>query len=152
MVLLSSSKQKLKIWRREINAFLIKELDLRLNVKKDKIGKVSEGINFVGYIIKPHYTLSRNRVVKNLKTKLHYFNQGLLLFSNNQKQIALPLACPPTKKEIETMLATVNSYFGHFRHGNTYKLRKNIYKKHFRKLKKYLKPTKNYKSFTIKKQ
>jgi len=149
MVLLSKNKEKLKIWRDEINNFLKKNLDMELNAKKDKTGSVYSGINFVGYIIKSNYILSRNRVVKNLKTKLHYFNQGLLLISGNQKQEALPLSQPPTQVETERILATVNSYYGHFRHANTYKLRKNIYEKHFGNLKKYLKPTKNYQSFKI---
>jgi hypothetical protein len=35
----------------------------------------------------------------------------------------------PTLKEL---LATANSYFGHFIHANAYKLRKKIYEKYFR--------------------
>jgi len=149
MVLLSKDRERLKKWRIKINNFLKEKLDMKLNPKKDKTGSVWQGINFIGYVIKPHYILSRNRVVKNLKTKLHHFNQGLLLTSNNQKQIALPLANPPTKEKIETMLATVNSYYGHFCHADTYRLRKNIYEKHFGNLKKYLKPTRSYKSFKM---
>lgn len=151
MVLLSRNKNQLKKWRIEINNFLKHNLDLELNAKKDKLNSVYRGIDFVGYVIKPDYTLARNRVVKNLKTKLHFFNQGLLLTSNNQKQIALPLTQPPAKKEIETMLATVNSYYGHFAHANTYKLRKNIYQKHFKDLKLYLEPVdKNLGYFKLK--
>jgi len=88
-------------------------------------------------------------VVSNLKTKLHYFNQGLLLISNNQKQRTLPISKPPGKKEIKVMLAVTNSYYGHFKHGNCYRLRKNIYEKHFGELKKHLKPTKDYCSFKL---
>ena len=150
MILLSKNKKELIKWREKINNFLQENLDLELNAEKDKLNSVYQGINFVGYVIKPDYTLARNRVVKNLKTKLHYFNQGLLLTSNNQKQEVLPLTQPPGEEEIEQMLAVANSYYGHFKYANTYKLRKNIYQKHFGKLKKYLEPTKDYKSFKIK--
>lgn len=144
MTLLSDDLKQLKKWRRKISRFLKENLGLELHPNKDKYGSVWQGINFVGYIIKPDYVLSRKRVVGNLKTKLHYFNQGLLLVSSNQKQEALPLSRPPTKEEIKQMAAMVNSYFGHFRWANCYNLRQNLYEKHFGELKKYLKPVSNY--------
>jgi len=149
LVLLSENPEQLKEWRKEIDHFLKEKLKLELHPKKDKSGSVYQGVDFVGYIVKPNYVLSRKRVIGNLKTKLHYFNQGLLLVSNNQKQMILPISKPPGKKEIKTMLAIVNSYYGHFKHGNCYRLRKNIYEKHFGELKKYLKPTKDYRCFKL---
>lgn len=143
MTLLSEDLKQLKKWRREIDRFLKENLGLELHPKKDKYGSVWQGINFVGYIIKPTYILSRKRVVANLKTKLHYFNQGLLLVSSNQKQEVLPLSRPPTKEEIKQMAAMINSYFGHFRWANCYHLRKNLHEKHFGELKTYLKPENN---------
>ena len=147
LVLLSCDLNELKRWRNEINQLLKEKLALALHPDKDKYGSVYQGIDFIGYIIRPGYVLSRKRVVKNLKTKLHYFNQGLLLTSNNQKQQALPLSNPPTKDEIKQAAAMVNSYYGHFRHANCYNLRKNIYEKHFGELKKYLKPEKDLSFF-----
>jgi len=152
LVLLSLSLEQLKEWRKEIDHFLNKKLKLKLCLNKDKYGSVYQGIDFVGYIIKPDYTLSRQRVVKNLKTKLYYFNQGLLLVSNNQKQIALALTTKPNKEEVKTMLKMVNSYYGHFKHGNCWRLRKNLYQKHFGALKEYLEPAENYGYFKILKQ
>ncbi len=140
LVLLSHDLNELKRWRHKISCFLEEKLELKLHPKKDKYGSVYQGIDFLGYVIRPDYVLSRKRVVGNLKTKLHYFNQGLLLVSNNQKQKTLPLSRPPTKEEIKQMAAVVNSYFGHFRSCNSYSLRKNLYEKHFGELKNYLKP------------
>ena len=60
---------------------------------------VSNGIDFLGYIIRPGYILVRNRVVNNLKTKLKNFKG---------------------KKEArENMIA---SYKGHCRFANAYRL------------------------------
>jgi len=150
IILLSDNLNQLKKWREEINLFLKEILKLELHPGKDKYGSVWQGIDFVGYIIKPDYVLSRQRVVANLKTKLYYFNQGLLLVSNNQKQQVLPLERPPAKEEIKQMAGMVNSYYGHFQHANCYRLRKNLYEKHFDVLKEYLKPINDYRYFKIK--
>ena len=148
LVLLSESPEQLRQWRKEIDRFLKENLRVELHPKKDKYGSVYQGIDFVGYVVKPNYVLSRKRVVGNLKTKLYYFNQGLLLVSSNQKQEVLPLSRPPTKDEIKQTAAMVNSYYGHFRQANCYRLRKNLYEKHFGELKKYLKPEKDLSFFS----
>lgn len=139
-VVLSDDLGRIKQWREQIDTFLRKRLRLSLHPNKDKYNSVYSGIDFVGYIVKPRYTLARKRIVQNLKTKLHYFNKGKLLVSQNQKQQAFPLSSPPTKEELKKMLAMVNSYYGHFKHANCYNLRKNLYENHFGNLKKYLMP------------
>jgi retron-type reverse transcriptase len=152
MLILSTDIRKLKHFKNKIETFLTKNLDLNIHPKKTKFGSIYNGIDFVGYIIKPNCTLIRNRTVNNLKTKLHYFNQGLLLISNNQIQEAIPLSEPPTQAQLKRILATVNSYYGLMAKADCYRLRKNLYRKHFKKLKKYLEPIDDYKYFKIKKQ
>jgi hypothetical protein len=147
-VLLSQNLNEIKRWRNQISHFLRKKLGLKLHPQKDKYGSVYQGVNFVGYIIKPNYILSHKRVVNNLKTKLYYFNRGLLLFPGNQMQKALPLSRQPTKEEVKLMTNTVNSYFGHFCQANCYNLRKNLYEKHFGELRNYLKPEKDLSFFS----
>ena len=147
LVLLSESPEQLNEWRKEIVLFLKENLGLVLHPKKDKSGSIYQGIDFVGYVTKPEYTLSRKRVVNNFKTKLHYFNQGLLFISGNQKQKIHSLSKPPTKEDIKKAMAMVNSYYGHFKHANSYRLRKNLNERRFGELKRYLKPNKNLSSF-----
>ncbi|MBW6441577.1 RNA-directed DNA polymerase [Patescibacteria group bacterium] len=130
MILLSDSKEELLRLRKEINNFLINNLKLELHKNKDKLGSVKEGINFLGYIVRPNYILSRRRVVSNLKNKLYFFNKGYLLSSNNQKQIALPLPKKISSEELDKILATINSYYGHFLHAHTYRLRRDLYDFH----------------------
>ncbi len=149
-VVISNDMNKIKQWRKKINTFLQKNLQLILHPNKDKYNSVYSGIDFIGYIVKPKYTLARKRVVQNLKTKLHYFNQGKLLVSQNQKQMVLPLSTPPTKQELRKMLAMVNSYYGHFKHANCFNLRRDLYENHFGTLKEYLVPIDdNYSYFTL---
>ncbi|HOS88922.1 MAG TPA: reverse transcriptase/maturase family protein [bacterium] len=149
MILLSDDKKQLLKWRNEINGFLTEKLKLSLHPGKDRIGAVENGIDFLGYIVRPNYILSRRRVAGNLKKKLNLFNKGYYLLSNNQKQISLPLSSNPTDEEIARMLTTVNSYYGHFKHADTYNLRKNLYENRMGKLKNYLEPVDNYAHFRI---
>jgi len=127
-VLLSRNKNELLKWREQIQDFLHQKLKLDLHLNKDRLGSVYQGVDFVGYVVKPGCVLSRKRVVNSLKTKLFYYNQG--------------------KIPLHKMQATVNSYYGHFKHANSYRLRKNIYEKHFGKLKEHLSPVGDYQYFT----
>ena len=61
LVLLSESPEQLRQWRKEIDRFLKENLRVELHPKKDKYGSVYQGIDFVGYIVKPNYVLSRKR-------------------------------------------------------------------------------------------
>ena len=151
MLLLSNNKKELLKLREDINNFLINKLKLELCDSKDKLGEVRNGINFLGYIVSPKYKLSRRRVVSNLKDKLYFLNKGYLLSSNNQKQIALPLSRDMSKEELDKILATINSYYGHFRHADTYRLRVNLFTRHLGILSKYLKQKGDYSHVEYKK-
>ena len=94
----------------KIRTFLKDKLDLKLSEKKIKFQQISKGIDFLGYFIKPDYVLVRRKVIGRLKNKMYRLKN-------------------PTLKEL---LATANSYFGHFVHANAYKLRKSIYERYFR--------------------
>jgi len=143
-LLLSQEKNQLKEWGNKIDIFLKERLLLELNHQKTVFQNIDKGIDWLGYIVKPNYILVRRRVVKNLKRKLFLFNQILQNYLNNlakQRQLLLPfLKNEPPLKLIEKMLSTINSYFGHFKHANTFKLRKYLYKNHFQNLRNYLEP------------
>jgi RNA-directed DNA polymerase len=70
LVLLSESKEQLQVWFAEIGQFLRDHLDLALHPTKRIIAPVSNGIDFVGYIVRPDYILVRKRVIGNLKRKI----------------------------------------------------------------------------------
>jgi RNA-directed DNA polymerase len=109
-ILLDISKERLKYFRDKIRNFLEKNLSLRLSESKTKIQAIDKGIDFLGYFIKPLYALVRRKVVGRFKNKLSEFKRKPV--SNNDT------------------LAIINSYYGHFRHAASFRLREDIYKNH----------------------
>jgi RNA-directed DNA polymerase len=112
-VLLSEYQEQLVHWKSRILQFLDEKLLLRLNERETKTGSVFNGVDFVGFIVRPHYKLVRRHVVGNCKTRLKLF-QTLLFAEQDGKQI-----WSYDLKLLEKLLATVNSYLGHFRHAQT---------------------------------
>ncbi len=87
-----------------IKKFIKEKLDLTISDKKIVFQSTKIGIDFLGYYIKPSHTLVRRRVISRFKRKL----------------------CNLEVKNTKKSLATVNSYFGHFIHADSYNLRKSI--------------------------
>lgn len=137
MVLLHKNPRQLRAWSDKIDVFLQKKLNLALHPEKTVLKPVKTGINFVGYIVKPQYTLVRNRTVKKFKNKLWKFNQKILTTNPVQP---IRLWTPELRLEFQKMLAVINSYYGVFKHADTFKLRRHLYEKHFNILKIYLAP------------
>lgn len=98
-ILLSRDQGELLQWKDQIAAFLQEKLLLQLHPKRQKLQPISNGIDFLGYIIRPGYILVRNRVVNNLKTKLRNFKGG-----------------------VEARRDMIASYRGHFLHANAHLL------------------------------
>ncbi len=135
LLLLSSDKDQLKFWREEINTFLVDKLKLRLHPQKQTLRDICQGIDFLGFVVKPGYTLMRRRIVRNLKDKLWEFNK---------------IKSQPQRQEAERILSMVNSYYGQFRHANTFGLRQKLWHRNFGKLKDLLAPVdKEYRYFKI---
>lgn len=109
-----------------IKEFLKNNLDLKMHDRKIKFQQVSRGIDFLGYFIKPDYTLVRRKVVSRFKDKMYRLEN-------------------PNLKDL---LATANSYFGHFVHANSYRLRKAVFERYFKEQFKF---KGEYKSIKIKK-
>ncbi len=95
LVILSENEQQLRDWMGEIELFLKDRLDLILHPTKRIIRPVTNGIDFVGYIVRPFYILVRRRVIGNLKWKI--WNQQV------DKQVW-------------------SSYKGHFKHAQSRRL------------------------------
>ncbi len=180
IVMLHQDKTRLLEWRNEISFFLKKYLKLRLHPKKQVLQQAANGIDFLGYIVKPDYILSRRRVVSNLKQKLYYFNKTLkaldtrcptrLAEANGEAQVGHRVSFKPDKTSnlklpllfadtlpslefIQNAQAVINSYYGHFKHANCFQLRKTLYFKYFKELTNFLKPADpvRYNYFVIRK-
>ncbi len=113
-VLFADSKEKLQDSYKRIKAYLKEQLSLELR-EDFKLKKTSQGLDFLGYIIRPHYLLVRNRVVKNYKHKKAVF---LDYYERKKGEVSLA--------EINGFLSVQASFSSHIRHANSYNLMKNI--------------------------
>lgn len=129
-IILADTPEKLLEIKQKIADFLKKRLALKLHPRKCIIKEIDDGIDFLGYFIKPTHVLVRKRVVVTFKKKLASFQND-----------NLPL---------EYKLACINSYYAHFRHANSYNLRKHLWEEHFGILKKDLMPVDDYRYFKLK--
>src|SRR3989304_6471073 len=77
-LIIDESSQRLEEVKEQIGKFVTDRLALTLNEKYQRIMTVSNGIDFLGYIIKQDYMLVRRRVVNNLKSKLTLFEKRLV--------------------------------------------------------------------------
>ena len=74
-VLLGDNLETLIKWRQGIERFLFEKLLLRLHPKRRKLQPISNGIDFLGYIIRSDYILVRRRVINNLNSRLRHFER-----------------------------------------------------------------------------
>jgi retron-type reverse transcriptase len=131
-ILVSAGQEELMCWQEKIAAFIADRLKLRLK-EQNRPKPVSEGADFLGYIVRPGYILARRRVVNNLKYKLARFreefvpsskaNQGAGRKAKEKRRPAQGekrlIVDPDRALALQQVLA---SYLGHFRHGNCHRL------------------------------
>lgn len=99
-LLLDQDSNKLLGYFVEINNFLKTRLKLSLHPDKISLRKFSQGIDFVGYIALPEYSLPRKSTVKRI-------------FKTMAKEVII---------ELETIDAKLQSYLGYFKHVSAYKI------------------------------
>jgi retron-type reverse transcriptase len=106
-VILGEREEELASLRDQIQVFLADRLNLILHPKRRKLLPISNGIDFLGYIVRPKYILVRRRVVNNLKEKLRQFHRS-------------------KDKNLSELKTTVASYLGHFKWANSYRLKNKL--------------------------
>ena len=119
-MLLHESAEQLVAWRDAIQAFLVERLTLTLKDPHVTPQPISQGANFLGYIVRPHYRLVRRRVVANL-------HQRLRLFAAQAIQAGCLQLFPASREQLR---ATLASYLGHFRHAHSYRLRQALWRRY----------------------
>ena len=123
-VLLSRQREELLRWRDQIEAYLREELRLELNEKRQRLRPVSNGVDFLGYIVRGDYLLVRRRVVNNLRARLREY-EALLVKEGRCSR------CYRFDEEIlDRLTATLSSYLGHFKMANTYSLCRSLWGRH----------------------
>lgn len=110
-VILHNVREKLLEIEREVSQFLRKKLALSLNERR-KLRPVRDGIDFLGYVIRPEYLLTRRRVVIALKDKLR---QAEAFFFKKERPWQTPVSSYPWKwNGLLKLRSILCSYAGHF--------------------------------------
>ena len=123
-VLLHTNRETLLDYRVRIAAFLAERLALEL--KPDMtLKRVSEGADFLGYIVRPDYVLVRSRVVGNLRARLRSFRDELVAREDSDC-LHLHLHEEP----VQRLRQTLASYLGHFKHANAHRLTRCLFAKY----------------------
>lgn len=128
-VMVDADKNKLKSLIVPISIFLQEKLNLKLHPNKVQLQEIKKGIDFLGYFIKPSHTLVRQKVVKRLKNRLYEIEKEISFLNLKSKDL-LGIA--------EVILPIINSYYGHFGHARSFRLRRHIYEKHLGHMKEFL--------------
>ena len=127
-VLLADSPTRLEQWVLQIADYLEKKLLLTL---KDgwRVKTVSEGADFLGYIVRPKYILVRNRVVNAMKEKLAEHHKKMVECRKDVNGRMI-LKMKMTPDATDDLMQTLASYLGHFKHADSYRLTRTVFLKH----------------------
>ena len=145
-LIMDKSPERLEEIKKNIGEFVNARLRLSLNERHGKVLPVSNGMDFLGYIIRRDYMLVRRRVVNNLKTRLDWFEKRL---NPPSPACASPHADrPPFSKGgmvgfegritifrydyelLEKLRAVLASYMGHLKWANTARLKTALLKRY----------------------
>jgi retron-type reverse transcriptase len=127
VVLLSQDRAVLEGYEAQIRAFLLQELHLTLNDRR-RLRPVSDGIDFLGYIVRPDYLLVRRRVVGACDERLAraekaLLRQGLRMADGGRQVYPWPWPV------LEAVYRWLNSYLGHFGKASSYRLVERLWRR-----------------------
>ncbi len=138
-VLVHREPDVLRRWEAEIREFLSARLMLEAH-PAPKLLAASEGVDFVGYIVRPGYLLPRRRVVRALQRKLRVAEAELRprWVSPRTRLLVAPigqLKGPATvqrlpEASLESLRAIWASYQGHLAHANAWRLMHRLWLQH----------------------
>jgi RNA-directed DNA polymerase len=129
-IVLHQSALQLAYFKANITGFVQQKLGLKLNERYGKILSSTQGIDFLGYIIRKDYILIRRRVVHAFKQKMQDYEKKLInneSFSSENNVFSFCAIkmqiCFYDYTVLESLRATLASYMGCLAHANTYNLR-----------------------------
>lgn len=104
-VLVHESREQLEAWLARIEQFLEQALSLRLK-DEVKLRPIVDGIDFLGYIVRPTHLTVRPRVIEHARAKLRAWQRGRVTRRNIRA----------TAGDIHALQQVWASYAGHFSH------------------------------------
>jgi hypothetical protein len=120
LVLVSPDRSELERWEERIEGFVRERLALGLNSRR-KLRPVADGIDFLGYVVRPGYLLVRNRVVSALRSRLIETEAELTALGMAEHADGHSVFVWPAGL-IEQTRAWLNSYLGHLRQAACFRL------------------------------
>jgi RNA-directed DNA polymerase len=112
-VLLGESPEQLRAWQAQIASFL--QTSLRLKLRDDfRLQPCHQGVDFLGYVVFAQHRRVRERVVQHCRSKLKAWYQ------QHAKK-------PLRPSDVAQLQALLGSYWGHFAHANTVRLRMQLF-------------------------
>ncbi len=87
LVLVHEDRRSLREWVGEIDAYLRRRLKLDLHPHRKKILPVRNGIDFVGYIVRPSHLYVRRRVVQKCKTAIAAQTRNMMRKENGSSSL-----------------------------------------------------------------
>ncbi len=123
-VLLAASREQLLDWRERIRAFLAERLDLELNDARERLRPLADGVDFLGYIVRPFHLLVRRRVVGHLREKLVRAKRALVQERDGLTTWRFDRAA------LDALQAMLASYLGHFRWAASRRLLAGLWREH----------------------
>lgn len=93
---------------------------MALNDRRQSIGPISNGIDFLGYVVRSDYLLVRRRVVNRVKARLIEYQKKLVTKERDYIAFKYDLSL------LERLRATWSSYMAHFKMANAYRLKKSL--------------------------
>jgi hypothetical protein len=114
-VLFHHDRAQLQAWQSAIERFLADHL--KLSLKPDiRLRRLEDGLDFLGYVIRPTHTLARHRVVAHAR-------QAFAEWEGEHVHGELIRATP---QDLERIRAVAASYAGHLRHASSYRLQRTL--------------------------
>ncbi|QHG87972.1 reverse transcriptase domain-containing protein [Xanthomonas sp. NCPPB 1638] len=110
-VIFHHDREQLQRWQTQIEQFL--RAKLRLELKADiRLRQLTDGLDFLGYVIYPTHTLTRQRVIGHARAALAQW-EGTHVHGNTIRG---------TPADLRQLQARMSSYAGHLRHADSHRL------------------------------
>jgi hypothetical protein len=120
LVLVHENPRQLEAWEGAMGSFVESELSLRLHPCRRKLEPVSNGCDFLGYVVRRTHLLPRRRTIQNCREKLRQ-HQKLLVTRTQTTIYRYP------EREVSQLFATLMSYQGQFRHAASFRIWRKIF-------------------------
>jgi len=114
-VLVHHDRDQLVAWKAQIVRFLADELRLSLKEDVDPL-PLADGVDFLGYVVRPTHTTVRRRVVSHARA-------ALAAWEGSHVAGAVMRGTPDDFRRVRSVWA---SYDGHFEHADAYRLRASL--------------------------